>query len=190
MTVTEATRGPDEPGWGRNKLRIRCLGHRSAVASVPDYGSMRCLHHTGNKPSVREVRSFSTPVRWKYRSAHTTGFQSSPICFSVRGLHFRFHYRDVDSAFYQTLHQSPLRSRRFTVRLHDESDRWRGVCPRGHRLWEPTNHHFWCQKCARLDGADGVFYELRNRTNGDLVKRDELRLETRAGQFEPTEGST
>jgi hypothetical protein len=80
-------------------------------------------------------------------------------------------------------------SGRTTIDLQDETDRWKWVCPRGHRSWEPTNHHFWCQKCARLDGADGVFHELRNRANGELVERDDLRLETRAGVYESREGS-
>jgi hypothetical protein len=65
-----------------------------------------------------------------------------------------------------------------TIRLDDETDRWRWVCPRGHRTWEPTNGHFWCQRCAQAhdDEAEPVFYELRDQETGETVDRDDLRL--------------
>jgi hypothetical protein len=71
-----------------------------------------------------------------------------------------------------------------TVRIEDESDRWRYVCPRGHRDWEPTNHHFWCASCARAQDADGVFHELRDRANGELYEREDVRLLTPVGPYD------
>jgi hypothetical protein len=71
-----------------------------------------------------------------------------------------------------------------TVEIENRMDRWRFVCPRGHRSWEPTNHHFWCAKCARRDGVDGVFHELRDRRDGGLLKRDQVRLLTPAGPYD------
>jgi len=51
------------------------------------------------------------------------------------------------------LRTRPSMMPRKVVRIEDRMDRWRFTCPRGHRSWEPTNHHFWCQQCARLDGV-------------------------------------
>lgn len=70
------------------------------------------------------------------------------------------------------------------VRIEDRTDRWRFVCPRGHRTWEPTNHHFWCQQCAASDDADGVFYELRDKKTDELRPREEVRLVTPAGPYD------
>ena len=70
------------------------------------------------------------------------------------------------------------------VRIEDEADRWRFLCPRGHRTWEPTNHHFWCQLCARRDDADGVFYELRDQKTDTLLKRDRVQLLTDSGPYD------
>ncbi|WP_262176975.1 hypothetical protein [Haloarcula laminariae] len=71
-----------------------------------------------------------------------------------------------------------------TVEIENRMDRWRFVCPRGHRLWEPTNHHFWCAKCARRDDVDGVFHELRDRRDGGLLKREQVRLVTPVGPYD------
>jgi len=71
-----------------------------------------------------------------------------------------------------------------TVRIEDENDRWRFTCPRGHRDWEPTNHHFWCVTCARTEGLDGVFDALLDQTNGELYDREEVRLLTPAGPYD------
>ncbi len=111
------------------------------------------------------------------------------VGISGRNVQFHFHTADKDSTFCRVFRQFSQMTGRTTIHLQDESDRWRWVCPRGHRSWEPTNHHFWCQKCARLDGADGVFHELRNKKTGNLVKRDDLLLETPVGQYESREGS-
>ena len=73
---------------------------------------------------------------------------------------------------------------RETVRIEDRMDRWRYVCPRGHRSWEPTNHHYWCQKCARYDGVDGVFYELRDKKTGAEIPRERVRLVTPVGPYD------
>ena len=71
-----------------------------------------------------------------------------------------------------------------TVHIEDRTDRWRFTCPNGHRSWEPTNHHFWCAKCARQDGIDGVFHELRDRRDGRLVGRENVRLMTPVGPYD------
>nr|WP_240729987.1 hypothetical protein [Halalkalirubrum salinum] len=70
------------------------------------------------------------------------------------------------------------------VRIEDRQDRWRYVCPRGHRSWEPTNHHFWCQKCAAHPEMDGVFHELRDRKTDDLLDRSQVRLLDRVGPYD------
>jgi len=70
------------------------------------------------------------------------------------------------------------------VRIEDRQDRWRYVCPRGHRSWEPTNHHFWCQKCATRDEVDGVFYRLSDRKTGAALTRECVRLVTPAGPYD------
>ena len=63
------------------------------------------------------------------------------------------------------------------IRLTDSADRWRFTCPAGHRSWEPTNYHFWCQQCAqRPDDTDPEFHELRDTKTDELVGRDELEL--------------
>ncbi|MFD1641459.1 hypothetical protein [Halohasta litorea] len=62
------------------------------------------------------------------------------------------------------------------VDIENRRDRWRFTCPNGHRSWEPTNHHFWCQRCARHREVDGVFYDLRDRKTGELLDRDKVRL--------------
>ena len=70
------------------------------------------------------------------------------------------------------------------VEIEDRTDRWRFTCPNGHRSWEPTNHHFWCQKCARAGGVDGVFQKLRDRREDQLLAREEVRLLTPAGPYD------
>lgn len=69
-------------------------------------------------------------------------------------------------------------SSRTKVRLEGRMDRWRYTCPWGHRSWEPTNCHFWCQQCARTlsDDVEPEFYELRDRKTGDLISREEIFL--------------
>jgi hypothetical protein len=71
-----------------------------------------------------------------------------------------------------------------TVHLTDEMDRWRFTCPRRHRSWEPTNHHFWCKQCAQADGLDGVFHELRDRRTGELIGREDVRLVCETGPYD------
>jgi predicted nucleic acid-binding Zn ribbon protein len=86
-----------------------------------------------------------------------------------------------------------MTGRKTTIHLDDEADRWRWVCPRGHRSWEPTNNHFWCAKCARQWDHGGEFspefHELRDKRSGETKTRDEIRLVTPAGPYEHREGS-
>lgn len=99
--------------------------------------------------------------------------------------HFHFHRPYEDYSFYNPPPQLRLvMSEKTTVHIEDSSDRWRYVCPRGHRTWEPTNHHFWCQSCARADGVDGVFHELRDRKTDETHERDEIRLVTPTGPYD------
>lgn len=70
------------------------------------------------------------------------------------------------------------------VRIENQLDRWRFTCPRGHRSWEPTNHHFWCQQCARVDDVDGVFHELHDRKCGVGYGREQVRLMTPFGPYD------
>jgi len=58
------------------------------------------------------------------------------------------------------------------------------VCPNGHRNWEPTNRHFWCQSCARQLGAEGEFDELHNKATDTIHGRDEVELLTPAGPYD------
>jgi len=73
---------------------------------------------------------------------------------------------------------------REVVWIEDDADRWRFLCPRGHRTWEPTNHHFWCQLCARRDDADGVFHELLDKKTGAKLERERVRLMTPVGPYD------
>jgi len=81
-----------------------------------------------------------------------------------------------------------MRASKAEIQLADRTDRWRFVCPRGHRSWEPTNHHFWCQKCARnySDDVDPEFHELHDRKTGETVPRDRLIL--RNDELQPAGG--
>ncbi|WP_241966837.1 hypothetical protein [Haloplanus aerogenes] len=44
--------------------------------------------------------------------------------------------------------------------------------------------NFWCQQCARLDGVDGVFHELRDRKTGECVEREQVRLLVARGPYD------
>lgn len=65
------------------------------------------------------------------------------------------------------------------LQLDDATDRWRFRCPAGHRNWEATNQHYFCQSCARSDDPDHepVFDELRDAKTGELIARDEIVLD-------------
>jgi hypothetical protein len=98
---------------------------------------------------------------------------------------FHFHPPRVDSPFYNPRGQFSLAmSEKKVVRIENRSDRWRFVCPRGHRSWEPTNHHFWCQKCSRCQGVDGVFHELHDHKTGENFEREHIRLVTAVGPYD------
>jgi hypothetical protein len=62
------------------------------------------------------------------------------------------------------------------ITLTDCIDRWRYTCPRGHRSWEPTNSHFWCQQCARTHDTEPTFAQLRDRKNDRRVDRAQIDL--------------
>ena len=103
-----------------------------------------------------------------------------------RTVHFHFHSPRVAFHLYTPCRQFRLAmsDEKETVEIESQSDRWRFVCPRGHRSWEPTNHHFWCAKCARRDDVDGVFHELRDRRDGGLLEREQVRLVTPVGPYD------
>lgn len=69
------------------------------------------------------------------------------------------------------------------INVDDAVDRWRWVCPAGHRSWVPTNEHFWCRYCARDPALDGEFTELRDKRTGETYTRDAIALETEAGSY-------
>jgi len=99
--------------------------------------------------------------------------------------HFQFHSPYKAAPLYTGVRQSRIvMSEKKTVEIEDRSDRWRFVCPRGHRSWEPTNHHFWCQSCARATGVDGVFHQLRDRKTGTNHEREEVQLLTSLGPYD------
>ena len=98
--------------------------------------------------------------------------------------HFQFHCPRLDLLFLKPVLQSESMPPKEVVRIEDRQDRWRFVCPRGHRSWEPTNHHFWCQKCAASDDYDGVFQTLRDRKTGAELPRDRVRLVTSVGPYD------
>lgn len=99
--------------------------------------------------------------------------------------YFQFHSPYKAAALYTGIPQRRVAmSEKKTVRIENRSDRWRFVCPRGHRSWEPTNHHFWCQACARAPGVDGVFHQLRDRKTGTSYERHEVQLLTPIGPYD------
>ncbi|WP_240471132.1 hypothetical protein [Halorubrum tropicale] len=98
--------------------------------------------------------------------------------------HFQFHRPPLDLLFLTPVLQSESMPPKEVVRIEDRQDRWRYVCPRGHRSWEPTNHHFWCKQCASGDEFDGVFHTLRDQKTGAELARDQIRLLTDAGPYD------
>jgi len=64
------------------------------------------------------------------------------------------------------------------VTIDSKSLKWRFKCPSGHTSWSPTNHHFWCQSCARAHDPDATpeFYELRDMKTGRKLSRDDVNL--------------
>jgi hypothetical protein len=73
---------------------------------------------------------------------------------------------------------------RVDIEIENRHDRWRYVCPMGHRSWEPTNHHFWCKLCANHEDDDGTFDALLDRKTDELLQREEVRLLTEAGPYD------
>jgi len=72
------------------------------------------------------------------------------------------------------------------IMLNDKADRWKWVCPNGHRSWEPTNHHFYCASCARAieENIDSDFYEIENLATGEKRTRDQISLVEQIGSRE------
>lgn len=68
---------------------------------------------------------------------------------------------------------------RVTIDPEDDDDRWRFVCPGGHRSWVATNHHFWCQSCANSHdpNAEPEFSELVDLEKDRVLERDEVELQ-------------
>lgn len=60
----------------------------------------------------------------------------------------------------------------------DRDDRWRYVCPAGHRSWEATNHHYWCKQCAENPDPrlKPEFDELRDLETNRMLARNEVSL--------------
>lgn len=70
-----------------------------------------------------------------------------------------------------------------TIEIEDSHDRWRFRCPNGHTTWEPTNYHFWCQKCAQRPGVDATFQRLYDQREDREVEREEIRLVDEIGLY-------
>ncbi len=124
-------------------------------------------------------------------SAHTVGgIQSlydgrdSAVTRELARLQFHFHCPYKGSGFYMADRRRDVMAPKELVRIENEVDRWRYVCPLGHRTWEPTNHHFWCQLCARRDDVDGAFHELRDKKTDALLVRHQVQLVTPTGPYD------
>lgn len=50
---------------------------------------------------------------------------------------------------------------------------WRWVCPNGHRNWDKTNNHIWCQTCRRQyetgEDVDAEHAEIVDRQTGETI---------------------
>lgn len=66
------------------------------------------------------------------------------------------------------------------IDLQDTADRWRYTCPNGHRNWDRTNNHVWCQTCRRQyeagEGNDPEHYELLDQKTGETVPWSRIRV--------------
>lgn len=69
------------------------------------------------------------------------------------------------------------------IDLEDKWERMKWTCPRGHRTWEPTNHHLWCQACSNAWDVDPSFDELHNAQTGETYHRNEVVLQDSAGTY-------
>lgn len=125
-----------------------------------------------------DTRGLEIPDRPRNRSTPNKSL------FASQNVYFQFHSARLDSTFYTTVLRTDMMASKRVVRIEDRLDRWRFVCPRGHRSWEPTNHHFWCQQCASQYEIDGVFYQLRDRRSGELYEREEVRLVDSVGPYD------
>jgi len=145
---------------------------------------MMTKHARWLKPGCEEYRPRTT---FADHSTVQSGDVSPVERVSFQKRAFYFHSTSVDFLFYPPGRQALTAmsaNEKKTVRIEDENDRWRFTCPRGHRDWEPTNHHFWCAKCARLQGIDGVFHQLRDRKTGMLYDRTDVQLLTPLGPYD------
>lgn len=104
-------------------------------------------------------------------------------------IQFHFHYPDKDLRF---IGSPPRTGGSMEVRIQvNDADHLGYVYPPGHRSWEPTNHHFWCQACAEsLDpGVDPVFHALHDLRTGTELDREDVQLLTEMGQCPDLRGS-
>ncbi|WP_216824800.1 hypothetical protein [Salinigranum rubrum] len=62
------------------------------------------------------------------------------------------------------------------VDLDDETQRRAFRCPRGHANWEPVNHHWWCESCARRWSVDAEFSLLVDHRDRQQYRREEVSL--------------
>jgi len=157
---------------------------------------MTALHDTGYKLPARSPVSKRTTFT-RPRSPESGGrwaWASDIRRFRPDNVQFHFHQTRKADRFCEVSRQvGVMTGRKTTIHLEDDADRWRWVCPRGHRTWEPTNYHFWCAKCARQWSQDDEFSpefdELRDKRSCETKTREEIRLVTPAGPYEHREGS-
>ena len=165
-------------GSTRKQSEPRCLGQR-VRAGFRGQGTKAMYAHT-----TRDIQSPVRPIESRLKNRSVSPALSPDFRGAGRSfVQFHFHSPAVDSPFYGGVRRPSMMARK-VVRIEDRMDRWRFTCPNGHRSWEPTNHHFWCQQCARQEGIDGVFHELRDRKNGECYARDEVRLVTPLGPYD------
>jgi hypothetical protein len=55
------------------------------------------------------------------------------------------------------------------INIEDRRDRWRYVCPNGHRDWSRTNSHIWCATCARRPDGEPEHYEIVDRKHNVTI---------------------
>ncbi len=156
---------------------------------------MTGLHDMGYKLPARppvSKRTTSTRPRTTASGGQWAWAPEIP-CFQPEEVQFHFHHPFKADRFCRVSRQvGVMTGRKTMIHLEDDADRWRWVCPRGHRTWEPTNYHFWCAECARQmdhDKFSPEFDELRDKRTGETKTREEIRLITPAGPYEHREGS-
>jgi len=66
------------------------------------------------------------------------------------------------------------------IDMADDVDRMRYTCPLGHRNWDRTNNHIWCQSCSRQaahdDDISPEYYEVLDQATGESIPWSAIRI--------------